>query len=57
MYFYVDGLDAEEFCEKLEARGVLMLAIVPNKVRAVTNLNVSAEDIDTVLEQVKTLMG
>ena len=56
MYFYVDGMDAEEFCKKLEARGILMLAIVPNKVRAVTNLNVSTEDIDTVLEQVRALM-
>jgi threonine aldolase len=57
MYFYVQDISAEEFCEQLEARGILMLPIVPNKVRAVTNLNVSTEDIDTVLEQVRALMG
>jgi len=56
VYFYVDGMTAEEFCQTLEEFGVLMLPIVPNKVRAVANLGVTSDDIDIVIENVRGLM-
>jgi threonine aldolase len=44
--FHVDPKlgTAAEFCEKLKARGLLMLAIGPQQVRAVTHLDVSEAD-------------
>lgn len=41
---------AAEFCEKLKAAGLLMLAIGPQQVRAVTHLDVSAADTDRACE-------
>jgi threonine aldolase len=44
--FHVDPKlgTAAEFCEKLKARGVLMLAIGAQQVRAVTHLDVDEAD-------------
>jgi acetylornithine/succinyldiaminopimelate/putrescine aminotransferase len=41
----VQGLSAQQLVERLQTRGVLVLAVGPDTVRAVTNLMVSAEDI------------
>jgi threonine aldolase len=43
--FRVLSMPAQELVEKLQARGVLVLAVGHDTIRAVTNLMVSAEDI------------
>ncbi|MDH7501616.1 MAG: beta-eliminating lyase-related protein, partial [Verrucomicrobiota bacterium] len=48
--FQVTGASATEFVRKLDALGVRMLATGPDTIRAVTNLNVSGEDITVALE-------
>jgi threonine aldolase len=40
---------AAEWCAKLTQRGVRMLPVAPKRVRAVTHLDVSAEDIDRAI--------
>ena len=41
---------AAEFCARLKERGLLMLALGPRMVRAVTHLDVSAADVDRAAE-------
>lgn len=48
--FRVTGSSATEFVRKLDALGVRMLATGADTIRAVTNLNVSGEDITVALE-------
>ncbi|HOK77810.1 MAG TPA: GntG family PLP-dependent aldolase, partial [Verrucomicrobiota bacterium] len=48
--FRVTGGSATEFVRKLDALGVRMLATGADTIRAVTNLNVSGEDITVALE-------
>lgn len=48
--FRVTAGSATEFVHKLDALGVRMLATGPDTIRAVTNLNVSEEDITVALE-------
>lgn len=49
VYFDIDpglGIDGNAFSERLREKGVLMLATAKHRLRAVTHLDVSAEDID-----------
>ena len=48
---------AREFVERLKARGVLLNAVGKARMRAVTNLNVSADDITTVGEAFAEVIG
>jgi threonine aldolase len=43
---------AEEFCRRLAEEGVLMMPIGPQRVRAVTHLDVSASDAQRAAEQI-----
>lgn len=54
--FRVQSLPAEGLVEQLRARGVLVLATGPDTIRAVTNLMVSAKDIQAALEIASALM-
>ncbi|MCX8107380.1 MAG: aminotransferase class I/II-fold pyridoxal phosphate-dependent enzyme [Verrucomicrobiae bacterium] len=53
--FQVTTISASEFVRRLDEVGVRMLATGADTVRAVTNLNVSAEDIDLALERIGKL--
>jgi threonine aldolase len=55
--FTVDlpNMDASEFCRQLSNNDVHMLNISKSKVRAVTNLTVSGDDIDETLRQIEQL--
>ncbi len=44
--FTIDGADAAEFVSKLADRGILALAISPGRVRMVTHLDITDDDID-----------
>ena len=58
VYFHVTAMPADEMVEKLSAGGVGVLALGPDTVRAVTNLSVSAGDIDEAIRAfTKTLRG
>ena len=48
VYFDVarEGLNAEELVRRLDAAGVRMLAVGPNRIRAVTHYGIAAGDID-----------
>jgi threonine aldolase len=48
--FRVLGMPAREFADRLASRGVLVLAVSADTIRAVTNLMVSAEEIGKALE-------
>lgn len=54
VYFDVDHvrLGAQDLCETLDAKGVRMLATGPNRVRAVTNLMVSADMVEPAIQSV-----
>ena len=43
--FRVPAMPAQQFADRLKSRGVLVLAVGADTIRAVTNLMVSAEDI------------
>lgn len=50
-------LPAQELAEKLQTRGVLVLAVARDTIRAVTNLMVSAEDIRVAIAVVGEVMA
>ncbi len=52
LYFDLDAnyMSAKELCDKMDSAGVRMLAIGPYRVRAVTHLDVSSNDIDHAIE-------
>jgi threonine aldolase len=54
VFFSVD--DAPGLCAALEREGVRMGAIGPDRVRAVTHLDVDAEGIDLALERVRAIV-
>ncbi len=54
--FHVRPFPAQELVDRLRARGILMLAVGPNTIRAVTNLMVSSADIRTAIETVPEAM-
>ncbi|MBL9120031.1 MAG: low specificity L-threonine aldolase [Phycisphaerae bacterium] len=47
---------AQDLCSQLRERGVLMIPMDPQRVRAVTHLDVSAGDIDRAIEAVRSVM-
>ncbi len=49
VYFDVAAVGANEFAERCSAAGVHMLPMSATSIRAVTNLHVTAEDIDEAL--------
>ena len=57
VFFRVTATPAAELVEKLRAEGVLVLAAGPHAIRAVTNLMVSREDINTALEAFARALG
>jgi threonine aldolase len=56
VYFGTGTLSAAEFCEELRQEGVLMLPVSPNRIRAVTHLDVSAADIEDALDRIASAM-
>jgi threonine aldolase len=49
--------DAPAFCAALESEGVLMGALSPRRVRAVTHLDVDAAGIETALAAAARALG
>jgi threonine aldolase len=52
VFFHLDPArsGAEDFCAELAKRGVAMIDMDPTRVRAVTHLDVTAEDIERVID-------
>ena len=50
--FRVKSMTADQFVEKLRARDILVLPVSRDTIRAVTNLMVSREDIESALESI-----
>jgi threonine aldolase len=50
------GLTAREFLARIEARGVRMVAVGPARIRAVTHLDIAADDISRAVEAVAAAM-
>jgi threonine aldolase len=59
IFFRVDPAwgTAEDFSEKLKTQGLLMLATSPTNIRAVTHLDVNADDVDRAIEIIKRVAG
>jgi threonine aldolase len=57
LFFRVTRAKAAEVVAQLEARGVRMLALGPETIRAVTHLNVSAADIERALGIAAEVLG
>jgi len=55
--FHVRSMPAQELVERLKARGVLVLPVGPNTIRAVTNLMVTSEDMAVAIETITRTMG
>jgi threonine aldolase len=55
VYFQIDN--AYRVCDELAARGVLMLPLGFDRIRAVTHLGIEAPDIDTALKVVAEVVG
>lgn len=55
--FAVRVLPAEEFAQRLKARGVWVIAVGRDTIRAVTNLMVTAEDIESALGQISAAVN
>lgn len=49
--------DGAGFCERMAARGVLMLPTAPRRVRAVTHLDVSRDGTDRAIEAARAVCG
>jgi threonine aldolase len=54
--FGVRVMPAEQLVERLRARGVLMLAVGPDTIRAVTSLMVSPEDIEEAVRIISEVL-
>jgi threonine aldolase len=52
-----DGDKADAFVSRLAARGVLVTAFGPKRLRAVTHLDVSAADVDRAVETIAEVLG
>lgn len=53
----IPGFVAEDFLVKLQENGVLMLEIDPNRIRAVTHLDLTDEDLDKAVEVLTNLLN
>jgi len=49
VYFNLIEMDAQDLVDKLKERGLLVLAVDRRKIRAVPNLMVNRQDIETAL--------
>jgi threonine aldolase len=56
VFFRVRSMPAQQLAEQLQARGILALAVSRDTIRAVTNLMVSAEDIEVAVEEARALL-
>lgn len=54
--FQVKTMPAAELCDRLEKRGVLMLPSALHTVRAVTHLQVSADDVASAAEEIRQIL-
>ena len=52
----IPNFNAEEFLDKLQESGVLMLEIDPNRIRAVTHLDLTDEDVDQAIDVLRNLL-
>jgi threonine aldolase len=55
--FRVTSIPAREFADRLYEKGIWVLAIGNDKIRAVTNLHITSDDIDRVLLAAKNICG
>jgi acetylornithine/succinyldiaminopimelate/putrescine aminotransferase len=55
--FRVLFMPAQQLVDRLRAQGVLVLAVGPDTIRAVTSLMVSAEDVQTAIAVVKRVLA
>ena len=54
--FRVRSLPAQQLVDRLRAQGVLVLAVGPDTIRAVTNLMVSADDIQAAVAMIAKVL-
>ena len=52
----IPNFKAEDFLVRLQENGVLMLEIDPNRIRAVTHLDLTDEDIDIAVDVIRNLL-
>lgn len=52
-----DAMTAQELCEQLKEQEILMLPVSKQRIRAVTNLMVSAEDIHTTVQTFENILS
>ena len=55
--FCIRSMPAQQFAERLRAEGVLVLAVGPDTIRAVTNLMVSSEDIQSAVATIGRVLN
>ncbi len=56
VFFGVRGMTAAELEKRLDSEGVRVLALGPDKLRAVTNYHVTSDDIDFALDMFSKVM-
>ncbi|MGD9173729.1 MAG: threonine aldolase, partial [Desulfobacterales bacterium] len=58
IYFKVnrEGMTPQNFVQQMDAAGVRMLPLGPQKVRAVTHYHITSEDIDQALAVISKVM-
>ena len=58
VYFEIatDKITAEKLVDELESRGVRILHLGPNRLRAVTHYGITAEDIDAAAEAIRDVL-
>ena len=59
LYFEVDTTvgSANAVCKRLQERGVWMLPVAPQRIRAVTHLDVLAEDIERAIVLIRRALS
>jgi len=56
VFFRVQSMPAQQLVEQLKVRGVLTLAVGRDTIRAVTNLMVSADDIEFAVTSARSIL-
>jgi len=57
VFFELDGIDGPGFRTRLAEAGVLCSGMAPQRMRMVTHLDVTAEQIDTAIERIRTVLA
>lgn len=57
VFFELDGVDGPDFRARLAEAGVLCSAMAPQRIRMVTHLDVSAQQIDTAIESIRSVLA